>query len=110
MAESRHNSDSPVDTDDARIYCLYKGSHKMAQLTESEMLLAIKQTVTDALRAFANEMRIERTRDIALHEAQCPWGNDYKVTKARLFGFLVGCGALGGSLGAGLATLISKLL
>ena len=110
MAESRHDSDSPVDTNDARIYCLYKGMHKMAQMSESEMLLAIRETVTEALRDFAVEMRKERLSDIALHEARCPWGLDYRETKARLFGFLIGCGALGGSLGAGIATVLGKLL
>lgn len=110
MAESRHDADSPVDTDDARIYCLYKGTHKMAQLTESEMLLAIKETVTTALHEFSLEMRAERARDIQFHEARCPWGNDYKVTKAKVLGFIIGAGAFGGGLGAGLATWLTKIL
>lgn len=82
----------------------------MGQLTEDAMLLAIKETMESALRNFADEMRRERERDISMHQAACPWGNDYKVTKARMVGFLIAVGAFGGSLGAGLASLLAKIL
>lgn len=78
----------------------------MAQMTEEAMLLAIKETMESALDKFAKAMKDAWSRDIQIHVLSCPSALDWRLTKARFVGLIIGAAAGGGGLGGLIAKLV----